>query len=83
MAEEKTNDQLQELAEVVVQLSPEVQASLYPSLERLSSTLNHREKLLGLIKLALNDLRLDVNYLIFDLEATRRERDEYKQQLDK
>jgi hypothetical protein len=30
---------------------------------------------------ALSQLRLDTKYLVFDLEATRRERDEYQRQL--
>jgi hypothetical protein len=30
----------------------------------------------------LSQLRLDMKYLMFDLEATRRERDEYRFKLD-
>jgi hypothetical protein len=30
----------------------------------------------------LSQLRLDMKYLMFDLEATRRERDDYKRQLE-
>jgi len=37
---------------------------------------------LDLIQEALGQLRLDMKYLMFDLEATRRERDEYRAQLD-
>jgi len=35
-----------------------------------------------LIQDALGQLRLDMKYLMFDLEATRRERDEYKTKLE-
>jgi hypothetical protein len=34
-----------------------------------------RRKILGLIKTAIGQLRLDMKYIQFDLEATRRERD--------
>jgi len=40
-----------------------------------------REGILQLIQGALGQLRLDVKYLAFDLEATRRERDELKHRL--
>jgi len=35
-----------------------------------------RKKILGLVQEALSQLRVDMKYLIFDLECTRRERDE-------
>jgi len=35
-----------------------------------------RKKVMQLIQEAMSQLRLDMKYLIFDLEATRRERDE-------
>jgi hypothetical protein len=35
-----------------------------------------RRRILSLVQEALDQLRLDVKYLMFDLEATRRERDE-------
>ena len=41
-----------------------------------------RRRILNLVQEALSQLRLDMKYLIFDLEATRRERDEYKQMLE-
>lgn len=41
-----------------------------------------KTKILGLVQEALAQLRLDLKYLAFDLEATRKERDEYKFRLD-
>jgi hypothetical protein len=41
-----------------------------------------RRRILGLVQDALSQLRLDMKYLVFDLEATRRERDDYRRQLD-
>ena len=39
-----------------------------------------RRRILTLVQDALGQLRLDMKYLMFDLEATRRERDEYRRQ---
>jgi len=41
----------------------------------------HRKSLLQLIQEALGQLRLDVSYLAFDLQATRQERDALKARL--
>jgi hypothetical protein len=40
-----------------------------------------RKAVLSLVQAALGQLRLDVQYLAFDLEATRRERDAFKAKL--
>jgi len=42
-----------------------------------------RTSILGLVKDALQQLRLDMKYLMYDLECTRRERDEAIAKLDK
>jgi hypothetical protein len=41
-----------------------------------------RRRLLNLVQEALAELRLDIKYLMFDLDATRKERDQLKSQLD-
>lgn len=41
-----------------------------------------RDKILGLVQEALVQLRLDMKYLCFDLEATKRERDELQRRID-
>jgi hypothetical protein len=41
-----------------------------------------RRRILNLVQEALAQLRLDMKYLVFDLEATRRERDRYKAIID-
>lgn len=41
-----------------------------------------RDNVLNLVQEALSQLRLDLKYLTFDLEATRRERDTLKERLD-
>jgi len=47
----------------------------------LEST-KRRRRILNLVQDALGQLRLDMKYLMFDLEATRRERDEFKSKLE-
>ena len=51
-------------------------------LENLAETFDRKRRVLGLVQEALTQLRLDMKYLIFDLEATRRERDELQKRLD-
>ena len=41
-----------------------------------------RRRILTLVQDALSQLRLDMKYLMFDLEATRRERDDYRLKLE-
>jgi hypothetical protein len=41
-----------------------------------------RTKILTQVQECLSQLRLDMKYLVFDLEATRRERDQLKDQLN-
>jgi hypothetical protein len=43
---------------------------------------DNRIRIINLVQEALAQLRLDIKYLHFDLEATRRERDTYRQRLD-
>jgi hypothetical protein len=40
-----------------------------------------RRRILLLVQDALSQLRLDMKYLAFDLEATRRERDDLRRQM--
>ncbi|MFO0264796.1 MAG: transcriptional regulator, partial [Planctomycetota bacterium] len=51
-------------------------------LQKVVEYTKRRRKILDLIQEALSQLRLDLKYLMFDLEATRRERDLYKSNLE-
>jgi hypothetical protein len=73
---------LTELIAKVDTLSSDVQFELRPSLNRVIEYTRRRRRILHLIQEALSQLRLDMKYLMFDLESTRRERDEYKNSLD-
>lgn len=60
---------------------PEVhRAELRPNLDRLIDRLRRRRQILSLVQDSLSQLRLDMKYLMFDLEATRRERDSLRSQ---
>ena len=51
-------------------------------IDEQKATQDRRTKILEVVQEALSQLRLDMKYLLFDLEATRRERDELQRQLD-
>lgn len=79
---EEINTELKTLISVTETLPPEIQTQLKLTLTQLNNLLSSQKQTLKLVQEALNQLALDVKYLVFDLEATRRERDEYKQQLE-
>ena len=63
-------------------LAPDVREQLAPALARVLESTQRRRRILGLVQDALGQLRLDMKYLMFDLEATRRERDDYRSRLE-
>jgi len=71
-----------DLAAAVRDLPPEAREKVEPTLNRVIDSTKRRRRILSLVQDALSQLRLDMKYLAFDLEATRRERDEFKRQLD-
>lgn len=64
-----------ELEAAVSKLSPEVRDRLTPLMNRITASTFRRRRILMLVQETLSHLRLDMKYLVFDLEATRRERD--------
>ncbi|TWT48561.1 transcriptional regulator [Botrimarina hoheduenensis] len=73
---------LARLSEAIGALPPEHAANLIPLLERVVESTGRRRRILSLVQDALGQLRLDMKYLMFDLEATRRERDAFQQKLN-
>lgn len=69
------------LAAVIRALPDEVSHDVLPALERVIESTKRRRRILSLVQDALSQLRLDMKYLMFDLEATRRERDEFQAKL--
>ena len=74
--------ELSELLRLVDDLPAEYRPDLYKVLDRLAACLERRQMMLGYVQESLNQMSLDLKYLIFDLEATRRERDEYRSMLE-
>lgn len=81
--ETKLPKDIVELASLVDGLPEEHHQRLRPVLDRVMESTRRRRRILSLVQEALSQLRLDMKYLVFDLEATRRERDAYRDSLDK
>lgn len=73
---------LSDLQTLVAGLPPEHNLIIEPALKRVLESTKRRQRILGLVQEALSQLRLDMKYLLFDLEATRRERDEFRKIID-
>lgn len=71
-----------DLTVAVERLPAEYRAAILPSLNRVVDSTRRRRRILQLVQDALSQLRLDMKYLLFDLEATRRERDAYRGRLE-
>ncbi len=80
---EETPLELREMAAAIEALPPRYRDAVAPALARVVECSTRRRRILNLVQEALSQLRLDMKYLIFDLEATRRERDHYKDTLER
>jgi hypothetical protein len=86
VVKDATTDQLpadlMELSTALAALPAEQRRTIEPLLARVIESNSRRRRILGLVQDALGQLRLDMKYLMFDLEATRRERDEFQRKLE-
>ena len=73
---------LNDLITAVRALPEEYRVQLEQPMNRVVEYTRRRRRILNLIQEALSQLRMDMKYLMFDLEATRRERDAFKNALD-
>jgi hypothetical protein len=71
---------ISELAAAIELLPPEYRQAIEPALGRVVENTHRRRRILTTIQEAISQLRLDMKYLMFDLEATRRERDALREQ---
>jgi len=71
-----------ELGRLLGSLPVAERAKIEPLFTRVLESTRRRRRILALVQDALSQLRLDMKYLMFDLEATRRERDEYRRKLE-
>jgi hypothetical protein len=69
---------LNELTREIENLPEVYRHRLMPLMGRIAQSSARRRRTLQLMQEALGQLRLDMKYLMFDLEATRRERDAYR-----
>ncbi|XZE21293.1 transcriptional regulator [Pirellulaceae bacterium SH449] len=74
--------ELLDLQKVIDTLPPAQRVTVLPAFQRVVESTNRRRKILQLVQESIGQLRLDMKYLVFDLEATRRERDLYQKQLE-
>uniref|UniRef100_A0A7C2JX36 Transcriptional regulator n=1 Tax=Schlesneria paludicola TaxID=360056 RepID=A0A7C2JX36_9PLAN len=74
--------ELADLGRKIAALSGPVKQDLETAYEQVVDAVRRRRKILSLVQEALSQLRLDIKYLMFDLEVTRRERDELRQERD-
>ncbi|MBO7724913.1 MAG: transcriptional regulator [Thermoguttaceae bacterium] len=80
---EKNNlSSLSELGALIEELPPELKPRFEKAFRRAVSGMQHRQNVLTFVKNSISQLRLNMRYLIFDLEATRQERDEYRRRLE-
>ncbi len=73
--------ELLELQKVIDALPIEHRMLVQPTFQKVVESTNRRRKILQLVQESIGQLRLDMKYLVFDLEATRRERDLFHQQV--
>jgi len=73
---------LMDLANTIASLPAPFRTTLEPQVSRVIESTKRRRRILTLVQEALCQLRLDMKYLVFDLEATRRERDTFRRTLE-
>jgi hypothetical protein len=81
-ANEDVPQEILDLAAAIGAIPAEHRAAVEPALARVLESSKRRRRILCLVQDALSQLRLDMKYLAFDLEATRRERDQYRRQIE-
>ncbi len=80
--QEALPSEMAELQRLISQLHGSDQVQLQVAWQRVADSFQRRRRILNLVQEALSQLRLDVKYLMFDLETTRRERDQLQAQLE-
>jgi hypothetical protein len=74
--------EIADLGAALEALPPELRLKVDPLFQQVVESTRRRRRILNLVQDALGQLRLDMKYMMFDLEATRRERDDYRRQLE-
>lgn len=74
--------EIADLAAAIAGMSADVRTKLEPLLFRVAETTKRRRRIMTLVHEALSQVRLEMKFMLFDLEATRRERDALRQERD-
>ena len=74
--------ELEQLGQIIRSLPTESRRELDGTYSQVVDCVRRRRRILSLVQEALSQLRLDIKYLMFDLEATRSERDALQAQID-
>ena len=74
--------ELIELGRLVGEMELDDRREIETAFERVAESVLRRRRILNLVQEALAQLRLDVKYLMFDLELTRKERDELQARME-
>lgn len=81
-AEDDIPRELAEIGKRIETLSDPSRGELVQAHQRVIDSVRRRRRILSRVLEALSQLRLDIKYLMFDLEITRKERDELKRLLE-
>ena len=73
--------ELIDLAKNIAALPDAQQLELEVTYNQVVESVRRRRRILALVQEALSQLRLDIKYMMFDLEMTRKERDELRESL--
>jgi hypothetical protein len=79
---EELPQELTELQARVQALPEKTRKQLLPFCEKLAQVSRLQSRMVRIAQDAVDQLQFDIKYLVFDLEATRRERDMYKEQVE-
>lgn len=80
--DEELPRELIDLARQIASLPPVYQPGLEAAFNRVVDGVRRRRRILSLVQEALAQLRLDIKYLMFDLDVTKKERDELRERLN-
>ena len=72
--------ELIDLARNIAALPEEQQLELEVTYNQVVESVRRRRRILALVHEALSQLRLDIKYMMFDLERTRKERDHLREE---
>jgi len=79
---QELSQEMAELGAAIGRLPAQYREAVEGPFTRMLEGTHRRRRILSLVQEALSQLRLDMKYLAFDLEATRRERDHYRRQVE-